>query len=67
MAPLRQRMLEELRPRNFSALARFAAISALLVISPPTCTGYAISFNPEEVRQFQLHMLRDQDLATGTR
>jgi hypothetical protein len=46
VAPLLQRMLEELRPRNFSPLARFAAISALFVISPPTFTGYAISFKP---------------------
>jgi integrase/recombinase XerD len=62
---LRQRVLEELQRRNFS---------------PHTIRGYirtirdfAAYFHKspdqlgvEEVRQFQLHMLRDQKLATGT-
>lgn len=65
MTELRQRMLEELQRRNFS---------------PSTIRGYirtvrdfAAYFHKspdqlgvEEVRQFQLHMLREQKLATGT-
>ena len=65
MTELRQRMLEELQRRNFS---------------PSTIRGYirtvrdfAVYFRKspdqlgvEQVRQFQLHMLRDQKLATGT-
>ena len=65
MTPLRQRMLEELQRRNFS---------------PSTIRGYIRSvrdfaayfhrspdqLGPEQVRQFQLHMLRNQKLATGT-
>ena len=65
MTELRKRVLEELQRRNFS---------------PHTIRGYirtirdfAAYFHKspdqlgvEEVRQFQLHMLRDQKLATGT-
>ena len=65
MTELRQRTLDELQRRNFS---------------PHTIRGYirtirdfAAYFHKspdqlgvEEVRQFQLHMLRDQKLATGT-
>ena len=65
MTQLRQRMLDELQRRNFS---------------PSTIRGYLRSvrdfaayfhrppdqLDAEEVRQFQLHMVPDQKLATGT-
>ncbi len=65
MTPLRQRMLEELQRRNFSpstirGYIRSVRDFATYFHRPPDQLG------PEEVRQFQLHMLRDQKLATGT-
>lgn len=65
MTPLRQRMLEELQRRNFSAETIRGYIRAVRDFAayfhkPPDQCG------PEELRQFQLHMLRDQKLATGT-
>ncbi len=65
MTPLRQRMLEELQRRNFSpstirGYIRSVRDFAAYFHRPPDQLG------PEEVRQFQLHMLRDQKLATGS-
>lgn len=65
MTELRQRMLEELQRRNFSpstirGYIRTVRDFAAYFHKPPDQLGVA------EVRQFQLHMLRDQKLATGT-
>ena len=65
MTELRQRMLEELQRRNFSphtirGYIRTVRDFAAYFHKPPDQLGV------EEVRQFQLHMLRDQKLATGT-
>ncbi len=65
MTQLRQRMLDELQRRNFSpstirGYIRSVRDFAAYFHRPPDQLG------PEEVRQFQLHMLRDQKLATGT-
>ncbi len=65
MTPLRQRMLDELQRRNFSpstirGYIRSVRDFAAYFHRPPDQLG------PEEVGQFQLHMLRDQKLATGT-
>ena len=65
MTPLRQRMLEELQRRNFAPSAirgylRSVRDFAAYFHRPPDQLG------PEEIRQFPLHMLRDQKLATGT-
>jgi integrase/recombinase XerD len=62
---LRQRMLEELQRRNFSThtirgYIRTVRDFAAYFHKPPDQLGV------EEVRQFQLHMLRDQKLASGT-
>ena len=65
MTPLRQRMLEELQRRNYS---------------PATTRGYVLAVkqfaeyfgkSPEklgadEIRRFQLHLLKDKKLAPGT-
>jgi integrase/recombinase XerD len=62
---LRNRVLEELQRRNFSSHTIRGYIR--------TIRDFAAYFHKspdqlgvEEVRQFQLHMLRDQKLATGT-
>jgi site-specific recombinase XerD len=62
---LRKRVLEELQRRNFSCHTIRGYIR--------TIRDFAAYFHQspdqlgvEEVRQFQLHMLRDQKLATGT-
>lgn len=65
MTQLRQRMVDELQRRNFSpstirGYLRSVRDLAAYFHRPPDQLG------PEEVRQFQLHMLRDQKLATGT-
>ena len=65
MTKLRQRMLEELQRRNFAASTiryyiRTVRDFAAYFKKPPDQLGV------EELRQFQLHMLRDQKLATGT-
>ena len=65
MTPLRQRMLEELQCRNFSPSTIRSYIRAVRDLAayfhrPPDQLG------PEQVRQFQLHLLRDRKLATGT-
>ena len=65
MTQLRQRMLEELQRRNFSpstirAYIRTVREFAEYFHKPPDQLG------AEELRQFQLHMLRDRKLATGT-
>ena len=65
MTALRQRMLEELQRRNFSpstirGYIRTVRDFAAYFCKPPDQPGI------EQVRQFQLHMLRDQKLATGT-
>jgi integrase/recombinase XerD len=62
---LRQRMLEELQRRNFAPSTiryyiRTVRDFAAYFHKPPDRSGV------EELRQFQLHMLRDQKLATGT-
>jgi integrase len=62
---LRQRVLEELQRRNLSPphdsrLYPYHSRFAVYFHKPPDQLGV------EEVRQFQLHMLRDQKLATGT-
>jgi integrase/recombinase XerD len=65
VTPLRQRMLEELQRRNFSpdtirGYLRSVRDFAAHFHKPPDRLG------PAELREFQLHMLRDQKLATGT-
>jgi len=62
---LRQRMLEELQRRNFApatirGYVRSVRDLAAYFHKPPD------QLRPDELRQFQLHMLRDQKLATGT-
>jgi integrase/recombinase XerD len=62
---LRQRMLEELQRRNFAPstiryYVRTVGDFAAYFHKPPDQLGV------EEVRRFQLHMLRDQKLASGT-
>ena len=65
MTELRQRMLEELQRRDFSphtirGYIRTVRDFAAYFHKSPDQLGV------EEVRQFQLHMLRDQKLASGT-
>ena len=65
MTELRQRMLEELQRRNFASTTirgyiRTVRDFAAYFHKPPDQLG------AEQLRQFQLHMLRDQKLATGT-
>ena len=65
MTELRQRMLEELQRRNFAPSTiryyiRTVRDFAAYFKKPPDQLG------AEQLRQFQLHMLRDQKLATGT-
>ena len=65
MTKLRRRMLEELQRRNFAPSTiryyiRTVRDFAAYFKKPPDQLGV------EELRQFQLHMLRDQKLATGT-
>lgn len=65
MTELRQRTLEELQRRNFASTTirgyiRTVRDFAAYFHKPPDQMG------AEELRQFQLHMLRDQKLATGT-
>jgi len=62
---LRQRMLEELQRRNLAPSTiryyiRTVRDFAVYFHKPPDQLGV------EEIRKFQLHMLRDQKLATGT-
>jgi integrase/recombinase XerD len=62
---LRKMMLEELQRRNYAQSTVDAYVHALHdftkhFMRPPDQLG------PEEIRQFQLHMLRDQKLATNT-
>lgn len=70
MTELRQRMLEELQRRNFSlntirGYIRTVRDFAVYFHQPPDYKR-PDQLGVEEVRQFQLHMLRDQKLATGT-
>ena len=65
MTELRQRMLEEFQRRNFAPSTIRYYIR--------TIRDFAANFHKppdqlrvEELRQFQLHLLRDQKLATGT-
>ena len=63
MTELRQRMLEELQRRNFSSSTirgyiRTVRDFAAHFRKPPDQLGV------EQVRRFQLHMLRDQKLAS---
>lgn len=65
MTPLRQRMLEELRRRNFSPDTTRGYVHAV--------TQFAEYFNKspellglEEIGQFQLHLLDEKKLALGT-
>ena len=65
MTELRQRMLEELQRRNFASTTIRGYIR--------TVRDFAAYFHKspeqlgaEELRQFQLYMLRDKKLATGT-
>ena len=65
MTELRQHMLEELQRRNFApSTIRYYILTvrdfAAYFHKPPDQLG------AEQLRQFQLHMLRDQKLATGT-
>ena len=65
MTELRKRMLEELQRRNFSphtirGYIRTVRDFAAYFHKSPDQLGV------EEVRQFQLHLLRDQKLASGT-
>ena len=65
MTELRKRMLEELQRRDFSphtirGYIRTVRDFAAYFHKSPDQLGV------EEVRQFQLHMLRDQKLASGT-
>ena len=65
MTELRQRMLEELQRRNFSSSTIRGSVRtvrdfAAYFHKPPDQPGV------EQVHQFQLHMLRDRKLATGT-
>ena len=65
MTQLRKQMLEELQRRNYAQSTVDAYVHALYdftkhFMRPPDQLG------PEEIRQFQLHMLRDQKLATNT-
>ena len=65
MTELRQRMLEELQRRNFASSTiryyiRTVRDFAAYFHKPPDQLG------AEELRQFQLYMLRDRKLATGT-
>lgn len=65
MTELRQRMLEELQRRNFAPstiryyIRTVRDFAAYFHKSPD-------QLGAEQLRQFQLHMLRDQKLATGT-
>ena len=65
MTPLRQRMLEELQRRNYSPATTRGYILAVKQFadyfrkSPEQLGG-------EEIRQFQLHLLREKKLAPGT-
>ena len=65
MTKLRQRMLEELQRRNFAPstiryyIRTVREFAAYFHKSPD-------QLGVEELRQFQLHMLRDRKLATGT-
>ena len=65
MSELRQRMLDELQRRNFASSTiryyiRTVRDFAAYFHKPPDQLG------AEELRQFQLYMLRDRKLATGT-
>lgn len=65
MTELRQRMLDELQRRNFAPTTircylRTVGEFAAYFHKPPDRLGV------EELRQFQLHMLRDRKLASGT-
>ena len=65
MTELRQRMLDELQRRNFASstirhyIRTVREFAAYFHRSPD-------QLGVEELRQFQLHMLRDRKLATGT-
>ena len=64
MTQLRRMMLEELQRRNFApstirGYLRSVRDFAAYFHRPPDQLG------PEQIRQFQLHMLRDQKLATA--
>ena len=65
MTKLRQRMLEELQRRNFASstiryYVRTVRDFAAYFHKPPDQLGV------EELRRFQLHLLQEQKLATGT-
>ena len=65
MTRLRQMMLDELQRRNYAQSTAEAYIRALRDFArffrrPPDQLG------PEQVRQFQLHLLRDRKLAANS-
>ena len=65
MTPLRQRVLEELQRRNYSPATTRGYIHAIKQFaeyfgkSPEQLGG-------EEIRRFELHLLREKKLAPGT-
>ena len=62
MTPLRQRMIEDLRLRNYSELTissyiRSVADFALYFNASPEGLG------PDEIRDYQLHLINDKKVA----
>jgi site-specific recombinase XerD len=64
MSPLRQRLIEDLRLRNYSPRTIEAYVAAVVKLSRHT-GRYADQLGPEELRAFQLH-LRQQGVAWNT-
>ena len=65
MTPLRQRMLEELQRRNYNADTIRGYIHAVQEFAEHFGKSPEL-MGAEEVREFQLHMLRERKLAIGT-
>jgi integrase/recombinase XerD len=65
VTPLRQRMLEELQRRNYSADTIRGYIHAVKDFAEYFGKSPEV-MGAEEVRNFQLHMMRDKKLALGT-